>query len=130
MKYWIAMFPLLLAACANTVEVKDKDDFKCGEQIVRAEFLDDDSIILQINGVNNVLTKVAAASGKRYENIATQIVLCSKTATITSQLKDGITRCAKKLKDNGRFCCLDKKTVYIRSVLLLEVRSKESPGRD
>jgi lipoprotein len=74
MKYWIAMFPLLLAACANTVEVKDKDDFKCGEQIVRAEFLDDDSIILQINGVNNVLTKVAAASGKRYENIATQIV--------------------------------------------------------
>lgn len=37
-------------------------------------FWDDDSIILQINGVNNVLTKVAAASGKRYENIATQIV--------------------------------------------------------
>ena len=74
MKYWIAMFPLLLAACANTVEVKDKDDFTCGEQIVRAVFLDDDSIILQINGVNNVLTKVAAASGKRYENIATQIV--------------------------------------------------------
>lgn len=31
-------------------------------------------MIVRINGVNNVLTKVASASGERYENIASRVV--------------------------------------------------------
>lgn len=70
MKYWILGLSLLAAACANTVEVKDKADFKCGTQIVHAEYLDDDTMVLRINGISNVLTRVASSNGKRYENIA------------------------------------------------------------
>lgn len=35
--------------------------------------LDDESMIVKINGVNNVLARVASASGERYENIATRV---------------------------------------------------------
>lgn len=73
MKYWVMVMPLLLAACANTVDIEKKAEYKCGEQVITTEFLDDDSMIVRVNGVNNVLTRVASSAGKRYENTATQV---------------------------------------------------------
>ena len=73
-KCWLWALPVLLTGCANTVEVKNASDFKCGVQIIHAEVFDDNSMIVRINGVNNVLTKVASASGERYENIASRVV--------------------------------------------------------
>lgn len=73
MKYWILGLPMLIMACANTVEVEDQAEYKCGEQIVQAEMLDDNSMIVTINGVKNVLSRVAASTGERYENIATKV---------------------------------------------------------
>lgn len=73
MKYWILGLSLLLAACSSTVDMENQAEYKCGEQIVKAELLDDNSMILRINGVNNVLTKVISAAGDKYENLATRV---------------------------------------------------------
>lgn len=73
MKYLLLGLSLLVAACSNTVELKGKAEYKCGDQVIQAELLDDNSMIIRINGVNNVLSKVAAANGERYENIATKV---------------------------------------------------------
>ena len=72
-KYVLAGLPLLIAGCTSTVEIQDEAEYKCGEQIVHAQMLDDESMIVKINGVNNVLAKVASANGERYENIATRV---------------------------------------------------------
>ena len=73
MKYLILGITFLAAACANNVEVTRETEYKCGEKIVQADFLDDDSMILRIDGINNVLVKVAATSGKRFENSASKV---------------------------------------------------------
>lgn len=73
MKYLIAGLVILVGGCTNTVEVEDIREYKCGNQIIKAEFLDDDSIILQINSDNQVLNKVKTASGMRYENYLNKI---------------------------------------------------------
>ena len=63
----------LLAACAGApeVEIEKKIEYKCGEQIISADFLDDASMIARVDGINYVLVRVAAADGRRYENTAT-----------------------------------------------------------
>lgn len=68
MKYWILGLSLLAGACSNMVEVDQQADFKCGDNIVKISLLDDDSMILQMNGINNVLTKIAFSGGEKYEN--------------------------------------------------------------
>lgn len=50
---------------------REKIEYKCGEQIISADFLDDDSMIARVDGINYVLVRVAAADGRRYENTAT-----------------------------------------------------------
>lgn len=77
-KYLVLFLPLLVISCASKVEVQNKVDYKCGSQIVTAEILDDDSMIVKINGVNNVLTRVAAPSGAKYENMATGVSFLNK----------------------------------------------------
>ncbi len=77
-KYLALLLPLLVWGCANSVEVEDKTEYKCGEQVIMTEMLDDDSMIIRINGVNNVLTRVASDSGKRFENLATQVTFLQK----------------------------------------------------
>ena len=71
-KYLLLLLPLL-AACtgAPEVEIEKKIEYKCGEQIISADFLDDDSMIARVDGINYVLVRVAAADGRRYENTAT-----------------------------------------------------------
>lgn len=68
MRYWILGLSLLAGACSNTVEVDQQAAFKCGDHIVKVSLLDDDSMILRMNGINNVLTKTVSASGETYEN--------------------------------------------------------------
>lgn len=88
MKKYLALFlPLLAIGCANTVEVEEKIEYKCGEQVLVAEMLDDDSMIVRINGVNNVLTKVASGSGRRYENLATQVTFIQKSGDTYLMIK-------------------------------------------
>lgn len=77
-KYLALLLPLLVWGCANSVEVENKAEYKCGEQVIMTEMLDDDSMIIRINGVNNVLTRVASDSGKRFENLATQVTFLQK----------------------------------------------------
>lgn len=74
-KYLLLLLPLL-AACANKaeVEIEKKIEYKCGEQIISADFLDDESMIARINGINYVLVRVVAADGRRYENTATGMI--------------------------------------------------------
>ena len=71
-KYLLLLLPLL-AACAGApeVEIEKKIEYKCGEQIISADFLDDDSMIARVDGINYVLVRVAAADGRRYANTAT-----------------------------------------------------------
>lgn len=50
-KYLLLLLPLL-AACtgAPEVEIEKKIEYKCGEQIISADFLDDDSMIARVDG--------------------------------------------------------------------------------
>lgn len=77
-KYLFLLLPFILNACANTVEVEKKADYKCGEQIISASFLDDNSVVMNINGSKTVLTRVESASGYRYDNPAAQITFIQK----------------------------------------------------
>lgn len=88
MKYLILGMTFLAAACANSVEVTHETEYKCGEKIVQAEFLDDDSMILRIDGINNVLTKVAASSGKRFENLATKVTFMQQNGDYYLSIAD------------------------------------------
>lgn len=72
------ILPLLLISCANKVEVKDATKYKCGNQVIMAEILDDDTVVITLDGKNYVLNNVVAASGAKYENIASGIVFWNK----------------------------------------------------
>lgn len=72
-KYIVLALPLLLCACASTVDVDEAKEYKCGDEVIMAEFLDDDSIIARVNGTNSVLSRVSSSSGKRYENTTSGI---------------------------------------------------------
>lgn len=75
-KYVFGLAVLLAAAgCTNSVEVKNKLEYKCGSQVIRSEVLDDNSMIVHMNGVNYVLTRVAYPDGTRYENLVSRVSL-------------------------------------------------------
>lgn len=59
---------LLLQACTHSVNVDDIKQYKCGSEIIKATFLDDDSMIVDVNGSNYVLNRSAANYGQRYDN--------------------------------------------------------------
>lgn len=66
---------LVAAACTNSVKVKNELEYKCGSQIIRSEVLDDNSMVVHMNGVNHVLTRVAYVDGTRYENVVSKVSL-------------------------------------------------------
>ena len=68
MKYTTFAAFLLLFGCTPSVDVDDVRQYKCGAQIIKASFLDDNSVILGVNGTNYVLERSAANSGRRYDN--------------------------------------------------------------
>jgi len=73
MKYAVFMMFLLLLGCTPTVEVDDVKQYKCGAEIINATFLEDNSMILRVNGTNYVLNRSAANSGRRYDNADSKI---------------------------------------------------------
>lgn len=70
-QYWLVGLSLALIGCSNTIDIEDVREYKCGEQIIRVEFLDDESVIINNNGTNTVLAEVA---DNRYENSAAKII--------------------------------------------------------
>ncbi|MBR2299477.1 MAG: MliC family protein [Alphaproteobacteria bacterium] len=75
MRYFILGLLFLVSACANTVEIDETKEYKCGDKIVKAEFLDDDSVIIKINGNSTVLHQTASESGTRYDNSDSKMTL-------------------------------------------------------
>lgn len=69
----LLMIPLLIAGCASKVKVEKAVSYKCGTQIISTEVLSDNSMIVKIDGINYVLTKVASNNGNRYDNLPSEI---------------------------------------------------------
>lgn len=91
MRLSLALFALLLAGCSHVINVENTVEYKCGEQIVLAEYLDDESVIIRINGVNTVLTRSETDSGKRFDNFTSKMTLIQKdNDSIYLSSKDGI----------------------------------------
>lgn len=62
----LALPIMLISACAHKVEVEDYAKYKCGDEVVSIDFLEDDTAVLKINGDNYVLDRMVAASGAKY----------------------------------------------------------------
>jgi len=75
MKYIALTALLMLSACAHTVDVEETTEYKCGDKIVTAEFLDDDSVVVKIDGQTSVLNKVKSENGRRYDSTDSKISL-------------------------------------------------------
>lgn len=75
LKYLFLWLPFLITACSNRVDVEHHAEYKCGEQIIETSLLDDDSLIVKINGVDNLLNRAPSSFGRRYENAPEQISL-------------------------------------------------------
>lgn len=75
MKYLVLLLPLLVMGCANKVEIEKKIEYKCGAQVMTADFLDDNSVIARIDGINYVLVRVATPEGRKFENSVAHITL-------------------------------------------------------
>ena len=68
MRYWICVLLTFVSACTPSVEIDEVKQYKCGAEIVKASFLEDNSMILGVNGTNYVLNRSATTSGTRYDN--------------------------------------------------------------
>ena len=68
MKYWIFVLLAFASGCTPSVDVEAVKQYKCGAEIVKASFLEDNSMILGVNGTNYVLNRSATNSGLRYDN--------------------------------------------------------------
>ncbi len=69
---------LLVAGCSSTVKVKDSASYKCGDQIIAVETLNDNSVILKLNGTSHVLNHVVSDSGHKYQNISAGLTYWEK----------------------------------------------------
>lgn len=74
MPYLLLLF-LGLSGCTHTVDIDESTIYKCGDKIIHVDYLDDDSVILTLNGESNVLNRVADEKGYRFDNMDSQIVL-------------------------------------------------------
>ncbi len=75
MRYFVLGLFFVLTSCAHTVDVDDIKEYKCGDKIITAEFLDDDSVIIKSNNINTVLNQTASETGKRYDNSDSKMTL-------------------------------------------------------
>lgn len=77
-KLSLFLLPLLVAGCSNAVEIEDKADYKCGDQVISVEMLEDETAVLRMNSTNYVLNRVVTASGAKYEGMKSGISFWSK----------------------------------------------------
>ena len=78
MRLSLTLFAILLAGCSHVVDVNETVEYKCGEKIVLAEYLDDSSVILKIDGKNTVLTSSKTDEGERFDNVDSHMTLIKK----------------------------------------------------
>ena len=78
MRLGLIAFMLLLAGCTHVIKVENTVEYKCGEQIILAEYLDDESIIIKIGGQNTVLTRSETDSGERFDNATSKMTFIKK----------------------------------------------------
>lgn len=69
---------LLIAGCSSTVKVKDSASYKCGDQVIAVEVLNDNSVILKLNGTSHVLHHVVSDSGHKYQNMSAGLTYWEK----------------------------------------------------
>ena len=79
MRLSIVAFMLLLAGCSHVVNVEKTTEYKCGDKIVLVEYLDDESVVVKINGVNTVLSRSETDSGERFDNSDSKTTLIRKS---------------------------------------------------
>ena len=82
MRLSLTLFALLLAGCSHVVDVNETVEYKCGEKIVLAEYLDDSSVILKIDGKNTVLTSSKTDEGKRFDNSDSHMTFITKDGNV------------------------------------------------
>lgn len=70
--------PLFISSCANTVEVEESIKYRCGTEIIKVDFLEDDTAILNLNGTNYALSRVVSASGAKYQGEKTDLIFWNK----------------------------------------------------
>ena len=68
MKKICLLFAFFLISCAHEIGIDNAARYKCGAQIVDLTFLDDESIVLNINGQNYVLNQINTSVGEQYMN--------------------------------------------------------------
>ena len=69
---------LLLAGCTHVINVERTVEYKCGEQIILAEYLDDESVIIKMNGQNIVLARSETDDGERYDSASSKMTFVKK----------------------------------------------------
>ncbi len=89
MRLGLTALMLLLAGCSNVVSVEDTVEYKCGDQMVLAEYLDDGSVVLKINGQNTVLTRSKTDTVERYDNTAAKMTFTKKDSDSIYLSSDG-----------------------------------------
>ena len=82
MRLGLTLGVLLLAGCSHVVNVDETIEYKCGEQIVTAEYLDDESVVLKMNGKNTVLSKSATDKGERFDNSDSHMTFVKKDGNV------------------------------------------------
>ena len=82
MRLGLTLFALLLAGCSHVVSVDETVEYKCGEKIVLAEYLDDESVILKINGKSTVLSRSETDEGERFDNSDSHMTLIKKDGAV------------------------------------------------
>lgn len=69
---------LTVAGCSSAVKVEYSASYKCGDQIIAVETLNDNSVILNLNGTSHVLNHVVSDSGYKYQNISSGLIYWEK----------------------------------------------------
>jgi len=82
MRLGLTLFAVLLAGCTHVVNVDETVEYKCGEKIVVAEYLDDASIILNMDGKRTVLTSSKTDEGKRFDNSDSHMTFITKDGNV------------------------------------------------
>lgn len=98
-KMFLLALPFLLISCAHEVEVESSADYKCGDQVLETQYLDDDSMIVKLDGRNHMLESVISASGDKYSNSQGNIIFWNKGSDSYFELNGkSYPQCARIVK--------------------------------
>lgn len=78
---------LIVVSCTRSIDVDYVTQYKCGDMIVYAQYLDDDSVILTINGNNVVLNRTVANNKNRFDSNNSDITFIEEEGDIYLKIK-------------------------------------------